>query len=406
MLRPGRLVGVDLARGIALLGMAATHLLVVEQRDGTLTLVGWLFAGRASALFAVLAGVSLALVTGGENRTGRSTLRRARVAIATRAVLITLLGLSLASIQTPVFVILAYYGVLFLAGLPFLGLSSRALVWFAIGWALLSPVVSAFARSFLDRRTRGQVGFSKLITEPVHAVSELLLTGIYPVVPWLTYLLAGLAVGRMALRQTRTAVRLVVAGIVLAAGAWCVSALLLILGAAPGLLSDANLARGQTWLTYLNWESDGVVPPQLEWLLLAVPHSGTPFDLIGTTGSAIAVLGLCLLAVRVDWLRWVSHPVAAAGTMTLTLYTVHVIVMAQSWGHGRGDTIAYYAAHAVVALLAATLWLRRFRRGPLEELVHRISTAVARRVVPPDELPPGATAHALTTPHGPDASDG
>jgi uncharacterized membrane protein len=400
MAPPGRIVGVDLARGVALLTMAATHLLVVRNAaDGSLTVVGWLFAGRASALFAVLAGVSMALVTGGTTPVTGPVRRQARVAIAVRAVLIALLGLALASTRTPVIVILAYYGLLFLCGLPFLGLRSRALVWWATGWAVLSPVVSALLRSVVDPRTRGQVGFAKLADDPLRAVTELLLTGTYPVLTWTTYLLAGLAVGRMALRETRTAVRLVVTGVSLAAAAWGTSALLLALGAAPTLTSPEDRARGATWLTLLDSEAGGVLPPRSEALLLAVPHSGTTFDLVGTTGSALACLGLCLLAVRVPWLRVLSHPVAAAGTMTLTLYTAHVLVIAQDWG--RGDSAWFYVVHVAVALLVATVWLRFARRGPMEEAVHRVSRTVARRVAPYDpRLLPAADAEADAVPDG------
>ena len=62
----GRLYGIDAARGLALLGMMATHLLPTFESTAELapTWVGLTFSGRASALFAVLAGVGLALSTG------------------------------------------------------------------------------------------------------------------------------------------------------------------------------------------------------------------------------------------------------------------------------------------------------------------------------------------------------
>ena len=58
--RQGRLVGLDVARCLALLGMVATHVLDARTPDGELATAQWLAGGRASALFAVLAGVSLA----------------------------------------------------------------------------------------------------------------------------------------------------------------------------------------------------------------------------------------------------------------------------------------------------------------------------------------------------------
>ena len=62
--RADRLVGVDVARCLALLGMVATHVLLGQEPDGSLTDSQWLAGGRAAALFAVLAGVSIALMTG------------------------------------------------------------------------------------------------------------------------------------------------------------------------------------------------------------------------------------------------------------------------------------------------------------------------------------------------------
>ncbi|HEU5322919.1 MAG TPA: hypothetical protein VFX28_19090, partial [Methylomirabilota bacterium] len=59
-----RLVGVDVARALALLGMMATHILL-PVTDGSLAWPQALAGGRSSALFALLAGVSIALVTGG-----------------------------------------------------------------------------------------------------------------------------------------------------------------------------------------------------------------------------------------------------------------------------------------------------------------------------------------------------
>ena len=58
-----RLVGLDIARCLALLGMVATHVLDERTATGDLTLAQGLAGGRASALFAVLAGVSLAMMT-------------------------------------------------------------------------------------------------------------------------------------------------------------------------------------------------------------------------------------------------------------------------------------------------------------------------------------------------------
>lgn len=62
-----RLAGVDLARGLAVLGMFAAHLLWITDPFDWGTPGTWiaLVDGRSSILFATLAGVSIGLVTGG-----------------------------------------------------------------------------------------------------------------------------------------------------------------------------------------------------------------------------------------------------------------------------------------------------------------------------------------------------
>ena len=85
--RSARVVGVDIARCLALFGMMATHILPSSTWPPG-AFVPWhqqVAGGRAAALFAVLAGVSLALVTGREHRFTGRRLTAARVGIALRA---------------------------------------------------------------------------------------------------------------------------------------------------------------------------------------------------------------------------------------------------------------------------------------------------------------------------------
>src|SRR6478752_3602935 len=142
---PGRVVGVDVARALALLGMMATHML--PGIEGTQ--VAWpqqVAGGRASALFAVLAGVSVALVSGRTTPLHGRARYAASVRLVVRAVLIGALGLLLGLVPSGIAVILAFYAVLFLLGLPFLGLRAPALAALAALWALVGPVLSMLVR--------------------------------------------------------------------------------------------------------------------------------------------------------------------------------------------------------------------------------------------------------------------
>jgi uncharacterized membrane protein len=382
----GRIVGVDVARGIALLTMAATHMLPVHAPDGHLTITGFLFGGRASALFALLAGVSLAIVTGGSTpKTGRD-LTRGRVVIAVRAGVIGLIGLLLALTDTIVAVILAYYAVYFLLAIPFLRLRARTLLLIAAAWALISPQLSFVIRGYLPDPPYQQVDLVMILTDPVTALPTLLFTGYYPAFTWMTFILVGLAVGRSDLRARATAVRLVVVGAVLAVGGWVASGLLLqFFGVSATWPTEQGEAVFRGWeMNNIGWYGTTPTDDPI-WLLVAGPHAGTTFDLVTVTGSALAVLGVCLLLTRAEVMRTLLYPLAAVGAMTLTLYSIHVVVL--SFDLGTIGSRGYYFTHVIVALIVAPLWLWFFSKGPLEALVHTIATGIGRLAVPPEPEP-------------------
>lgn len=349
--RQGRLVGLDVARCLALLGMVATHVLDARTPDGELATAQWLAGGRASALFAVLAGVSLALMTR-EPLRGRPLALRS-LGIAGRAVVIAVLGLLLGGLDSGVAVILTYYGVLFVLGLPFTLLGVRSLVPLTVGWVVLAPVVSHLVRPDLPERGFDSPSFAQL-ADPVQLASELLLTGYYPVVPWLAYLLAGLALGRLDLRDTSLLGALALGGLGTAVLATRVS----------GLLVDPAVASENATGMFGTTPADG----DWDWLLVVAPHSATPFDLAQTIGSAVLVICVCLLLERLlpRAATVVLGVVLGAGAATLTLYSLHVVMLTpRVWPEEEPSA---YATHVVVLLaLGAVLRLLR-RRGPLEAL--------------------------------------
>jgi uncharacterized membrane protein len=363
----GRLAGVDAARAVALVGMFATHILPLRA-DGAPTPVGLVADGRSSALFAVLAGVGVALSTGGPRRPADARAHRAAAgALAVRGLLVGLLGLWLAEFNPPVAVILAYYGLLFVVATPLLRLPATVLAVGAVAACILGPMSSLLLRSGLPAGPSGQPGLAA-VAAPGALLVTLALTGIYPVLPWITYLLAGMAVGRMDLRRTRVAAGLLVGGTALALLAVGTSALLMGPGGGAAALGPAALAQRRygTTPTGTWW-----------WLAVDTPHSGAPLDLAHTTGTALAVLGAMLLLAR--WARPALLVPAALGAVPLTLYTLHVIALAAYPGtvpDGSPDEGTLLLGHVLAATAIATaLWLAG-RRGPFESVV----SGAARRV--------------------------
>ena len=360
----GRLVGLDVARCLALLGMVATHVLDARTPAGDLTTAQWLAGGRASALFAVLAGVSLGLMTRAPLR-GRALAWRS-AGIVGRALLIALLGLLLGGLDTGIAIILTYYGVLFVLGLPFTLLGVRTLLPLTVVWVAVAPAVSHVVRPHLPERGFESPTFDQL-ADPAQLAGELLLTGYYPVVPWLAYLLAGLVLARIDLRSTSLLGAVALGGFGTAVLATRIS----------GTLVDPALASENATGMYGTTPADG----DWSWLLLVAPHSATPFDLAQTIGSALLVIACCLLLERLlpRAATVVLAVVFGAGTVTLSLYSLHVVMRAPDvW---PPEEPSAYVSHVVV-LLGLGAVLRLFRlRGPLE-VVAGLPVRLARRAAP------------------------
>ena len=338
-----RVVGLDVARGLAVLGMVVAH--VGEDNAARLPNgSSWLeaFDGRSAAGFALMAGVSAALLSADADRLGR-----ARVRILARAALLLPLGLALEALGTPVVIILPAYAVMF------------AMLTVALAWRprtlLAAAAVVAVAAPPLVLWLRDGAGES---AGPL----AMLWQRYYPPLVWIAYLLVGLAVGRV-LRAPTTPRALVAWGAVAAAAGLATNAV------AMRTLDPAHTLRRA--------------------LLTSEPHSSSPVELLANVGVVAAVLGICLVAGE-RWPRALG-PLAATGAMALTAYTGQVVAIAAL---GRGvvfdPSIVTTAAFVLVTVAVCTLWRAVLGRGPLELLLHRASTAVADALAatPPEPVTP------------------
>lgn len=376
---PQRLTGIDAARGLALLGMMATHIMPLYDA-GTPTFVGDTFSGRSAALFAVLAGLSLALYTGRTTPHEGGKLRSDRRGLAMRAAVIAFIGFVIGGAETSIAIILVHYGVLFLVALPFTGLRLRALIPWAAGWVLISPVVAYLVRPLLRQWLgEAQLGHNPVLTDlfnPAVFLSDIFFTGYYPVAQWVGYVLVGLALGRSNLGSVRIQLSLVAGGAAVAALAAGLASYLMY--EQKGLLALLGTEQGsQVPLEAMMQVSLSPVEQSGSWwwLATAAPHSETTLDLLHTSAVAAAVIGLCLFITH--WNRNLLLPVSGAGAMTLTLYTTHVVLLSvapvdeASWG-----PVAVYWLYAGGALALGTVIMLLKWRGPLEAFTSTMSTAV------------------------------
>ncbi|MFB6847866.1 DUF418 domain-containing protein [Streptomyces sp. NPDC056373] len=373
----GRLVGVDLARALAVFGMYVVHIgPPLSATHGIGSWVRYLADGHSSVLFATLAGFSLMLIAGRfEPKTGPAG-RQAKARIAIRAVILLALGTVMAMEYGGV-IILGFYGVYFLLALPLVRLGAGTLAMIAAGLALVMPQLAFVLTTGLSESVQQSIN----AYDPLRHLSEvgvldLLLTGFYPALTWMPFVIAGMALGRMDLSAAAVQRRLAALGAGLVVGAYGSSLLLAGRNALRSTAEDMPSSGGSGAASMGSGSMGNGSGPRLSYsdLLAAGPHSGTTFDIIGSVGVAILVIvGATVLMDRLPRLRRLAKPVIAVGTMSLTAYVGHFVaqsVLSTPAGTGTQQSWVPLLMYVLGAIVFATLWSRFFRRGPLEHLLN------------------------------------
>ncbi|WP_439902577.1 heparan-alpha-glucosaminide N-acetyltransferase domain-containing protein [Microbacterium azadirachtae] len=396
-----RLSGIDVARGLAVFGMIGVHVGVSASFDLADPLT-WttLVSGRSSILFAVVAGVSVGIAVGAGGRPTGEELRSARLKMVGRAIAVLALGLALELLGTEIAVILPIYGVLFLLITPFLGMRRRTLVVTAAALAVVGPTLVGTVNALTSSAGTGG--------SPGAPGVAFLLSGAYPLTVWLPLMLAGLALARCELGAVRTAARLALVGAILAVAGYGIGTA--VNGVQNGWASDMAASSldaqgsasvgGGTGKAGAGSASDPSAAFDPGSVLSSAwgvsPHSGGTFEIIGSGGFAIAVIGVCLLSAR--WIRVALVPIAAVGSMPLTAYTAHVLsffvlsaplsLAPNAFAESSNVPLSWLGCIGVL-LVGCTIWALRRGRGPLERVTAWASRAMNAAPAPRERM--GAT---------------
>lgn len=411
-----RYIGVDLARFLAIAGMMATHLVAIsamlpglspfEQTAGSVAQT--LTSGIAAPLFAVLGGLSLVFASRAPLRDGR---RGAAISgILIRGAILVLIGMLLGMLQVPIVIVLAYYGLAMIIAAPAILLPSWAIAGIAAVLAVAIPPLNAMARSALGVVNEGgSVTFESFSGDPAGAIRGLFLTGEYPAVTWVVYLLVGILIARAFVAATergslrRTALVAAAAGAAVAAAAQGVSMWVVAHLDRFGFVVPEGVDP-EMFRTMLVSPTFGAPFSADPWaMLVATPHSGSPLDLVRTVGISLLVIGL--LVAIFDGGRsprapgFVLNVFRSAGAAPLTIYSLHVVATAllvqpametlMLQDAPDPGTLPWYAIgmpafglQLAGAILIGAILAGLHRRGPLEALTSgtvRLLTGQRRR---------------------------
>ena len=361
-----RVAALDAVRGFAIVAMIVAHAIPFTRAvtPTSVLAVEALLNDVASPLFALVIGVTIALNTA---RLPRSARPRFRVQTAIKAAALIVLGLTLDLVEANVAVVLDYLGAALLVAIPLMFCSTRTLLAVTAALCVVGPLLTDAAR---------QAAFAapQLVypVTPVTVVLDWLVLGeSYRVLGLLPLLLLGIVVARWvggaselsdatgregATGRVETRTRPARVAVVAAAG------LALFAGSVPW----RELAVASDTYT------SGSYPDLLRDLGLSLLAYGVITFLIDGTG------GRMHRAMRI-----LLRPLSAQGEMALSVYTLHVLVLAAIWASPIGEADGGWVGTARGWLITASLlvgcavfaivWSRLLGTGPLERVVGVVS---------------------------------
>lgn len=322
----GRLAGLDLARGVAVLSMLVAHLSPVGGPAN-------ITENLTAPLFALVIGTSMGLLL-----TRRPTPGAFLLDTLLRASALVALGVALQHLYTQIDVVLPYLGVLLVVLAPLaLGLWRAPVltVGLATAGAVLSPLLMERARDALTGPGSAGPGSAQATVLDWLAAGQS-----YRLTSFLPMALAGLVLALALPRAGEPPRGVAVAGIL---GAGSLGAYLL------GYASD-----------------DG-----------ARAYSGTTAEIVGATFlAAAAVVAAFVVLAGLDRLgaRRVAAPLLATGRMALTAYTLQVLFLALvSAVRGGAPDDSWVVLGLTTLVVFGACWAldRWWGTGPLEWLLHR-----------------------------------
>ncbi len=340
-----RLIGLDLARYLALIGMVIVNfnVVMVNPQYSTDHGVADFLQGKAAALFVVLAGIGFGLSANHKSSTFLIKITTKRF------IFLLVLGLINSSIfQADIIHFYAFY---FLFGLWVIPLSSRVIIGLIIG-LIVSAVVMVVVLNYDQGWDWANYHYEDFWTF-TGFFRNLFFNGWHPVIPWLAFLLLGMLLARTDLSRQAVQWNMLIIG-----GALFVTSTLL-----------AN------WLV----SEMGAVDQDLVLLLSTSPIPPMPLYMLAAGGLAVSIIGICLMASESLSKTGMIQFLSPAGRQSLTWYLLHIL-LGMGWLEASDQLSTETESQALfvacifcsMATVVAFVWQLKFKRGPVETLMRKL----------------------------------
>lgn len=354
-----RIIGIDVARAIAVIGMIVVNFKVVFGENG----LNWVksfasvFDGKAAATFVVLAGIGLALMTNSaikNNDKGKLKITRNR--ILKRALFLFIIGISYITIWPAD--ILHFYGIYMAIIILLLTSKEKIIVISAISLIIVFPILMTFCNyeTGWNFDTLEYQGFWTING----FMRNLFFNGFHPVVPWTSFMLFGYWFGKQDLHNDKFIKTTFWISIIIFSSIQILSYLSI------SILSEGNQESAK----------------ELTEILGTNPMPPLPIYMFNGISIAFAIITACIIIAKRFESNIIIDALNKTGQLALTFYVAHVII-----GMGLIETIdpnkmgnysiefsvIYALAFSLICIIFAVIWRKYKKSGPLEWLMRKVT---------------------------------
>jgi len=354
-----RILGIDVARSLAVIGMIIVNFKVVFGENGQpwVKAFAGIFDGKAAATFVVLAGIGLALMTNSAiNNNDKAKLDVARNRIARRAVFLFILGISYITIWPAD--ILHFYGIYMAITLVLLSKKERTILISGIVLILVFPILLTFLdyETGWDFETLEYQGFWTY----QGFIRNLFFNGFHPVIPWTAFMLFGYWFGKQDLHNDKFVKK-----------TFWISTSAFILIQVLSYFTILFLSEG-------NQEAN----KELTEIFGTNPMPPLPIYIFNGIAIAFAIISACIITAKKFENTLIIDALIKTGQLALTFYVAHVIIgmgiMEKINPSKMGEysvvfSITYALVFSLCCVLFAVVWMRYKISGPLEWIMRKVA---------------------------------
>jgi uncharacterized membrane protein YeiB len=354
-----RIVGIDVARALAVIGMIIVNFKVVFGENGMPWVQSFasVFDGKAAATFVVLAGIGIALMTNAaiENN-DQARLKIVKIKIIKRAVFLFLIGVSYITIWPAD--ILHFYGIYMAILLLLLTCSEKTILISGVCIILLYPVLIIILdyQHGWNFTTLNYQGFWTIRG----FLRNLFFNGFHPVMPWSAFMIFGYWFGKQNLHNEKFIKKTL-----------CISSLTFITIQILSAVSISVLSEGNPSAIL-----------KLTEILGTKPMPPLPIYMFNGIAVAFALISSCILISKKFQSNFIVDALNKTGQLALTFYVAHVIVgmgiieiinPSKTYNYSVEFSVIYALLFSLLCMLFAVIWKKFYSAGPLEWLLRKIT---------------------------------